>query len=148
MSSGSKRFLKFLSFFDISGSNSAWAPCFESIRRYERGCAWRWRGGCAWRWRRVLRPARGLCGVSVCLCEWLCVRERERECVCVCVCVCYVCVCIHVCSCMYVHVHTCCVLTNPPIPSWRCKDFAILRPAEILLRDRGHPRGDPCQPLK
>ena len=30
--------------------------------------------------------------------------------------------------CMYVYVHKCYVLTNPPIPSSRCKCFVFLRP--------------------
>jgi hypothetical protein len=51
----------------------------------------------------------------------------------VCVCVCmyayiYVCVCVCVCVCLYTYVHTCYVLTNPPIPSSRCKYFVVLRP--------------------
>ena len=51
-----------------------------------------------------------------------------------------------VCKCMYVH--TCCVLTNTPIPSSRCKHFVILRPVKILLHARGH-KGPPLQrPLR
>jgi hypothetical protein len=36
----------------------------------------------------------------------------------------------HMYLCMYIHtyVHTCYVLTNPPIPSSRCKCFVFLRP--------------------
>jgi len=45
---------------------------------------------------------------------------------CVCVCVCGVFLCVCVCVCMYVHTY--CVLTNPPIPSSRCKYFVVLRP--------------------
>jgi hypothetical protein len=52
---------------------------------------------------------------------------RLRVCVCVCVCV-YVCVCVCVCVYVCAYVHTCYVLyvlTNPPIPSSRCKCFVI-----------------------
>ena len=33
-------------------------------------------------------------------------------------------------ACMYgcMYVYTCCVLTNPPIPSSRCNHFVVLRP--------------------
>jgi hypothetical protein len=49
----------------------------------------------------------------------------------VCVCV-YTCVCVCVCVCVYTYiycmcVHTYCILTNPPIPSSRCKYFVVLR---------------------
>ena len=49
---------------------------------------------------------------------------------------------------IHTYVHTCYVLTKPPIPSSRCKDFVFLRPVEILLRERGHPRVPPCNVLK
>ena len=42
-------------------------------------------------------------------------------------------------QCMYVfmyvcmYIHTCCVLTNPPIPSSRCKYFVVLCPAYLCM---------------
>jgi hypothetical protein len=43
--------------------------------------------------------------------------------------------------CMYLH--TCYVLTNPPIPSSRCKHYMFWRPNKFLLHKRANPRGSP-----
>ena len=50
-------------------------------------------------------------------------------------------------ACIHTHVYTCYVLSNPPIPSSRCKYFVVLRPVEILLHERGRPSHPPCNVL-
>ena len=47
---------------------------------------------------------------------------------------------------MYVHISY--VLTNPPIPTSRCKYFVVLRPVKILLHERGCKRPPPCNVIK
>jgi hypothetical protein len=53
-------------------------------------------------------------------------------------------ICIYV---LHTYVHTCYVLTNPPIPSSRCKCFVFLRPVSILLHKRTKPSPPPCNAL-
>ena len=86
----------------------------------------------------ILRPRRCVCFVFytyVCMYTYVCIY----------VCMYDVCMYVYICTYTYVYVHTCCVLTKPPIPSWRCKDFVVLRPVENFLREGGHPRVPPCQ---
>ncbi len=54
--------------------------------------------------------------------------------------VCYVCI--------IRTVHTCCVLTNPPIPSSRCKHFVVLRPNIFSFHKSANPRPPPCNDLQ
>jgi hypothetical protein len=75
--------------------------------------------------------------ICVCVCVRERERERERECISM-----------YVCMCVYTYVHTCYVLTNPPIPSSRCKCFVFLRPVYILLHKRTNTRPPPCNVLK
>ena len=50
----------------------------------------------------------------------------------------------YACMCVCIYVHTCSVLTNPPIPSSRCKHFVFLRPIFFLLHKTANPRAPPC----
>jgi len=68
----------------------------------------------------------------------ICMNVQMYVCMYVCISVhLYICmsVCLYVCMYIHTYIRMCYVLTNPPIPSSRCKDFVVLRPAENLLRE-------------
>jgi len=91
-------------------------------------------GSGSWPWKAVPIsptpcPARSAWLPAVCVCVCVCVCARARACVRACVRMCVSITHTHthtrVCVCMDAYIHTCCVLTNLPIPSSRCKHFVF-----------------------